>query len=141
MQSERKNKANQLKNKGNSAFYNNKYLAAEKFYSEAIKMDIGSRPLWTNLAACRNLMKKYEDAISDCDTALSIDPKCSRSIIEKGIALMGLRRFDEAKKVFESLRLLGRDASADFHLKKLHDSQDRISQLGLGQWPLFAPFV
>ena len=92
MQSERKNKANQLKNKGNSAFYNNKYLDAEKFYSEAIKMGMGSRPLWTNLAACRNLMKKYEDAISDCDTALSIDPKCSRSIIEKGIALMGLRQ-------------------------------------------------
>ena len=40
-----------------------------------------------------------------------------------------MRRFDEAKEVFESLRPLGREASADFYLKKLHDIQDRISPL------------
>ena len=126
---ERKKKTRELKEMGNDAIQKRKYLDAEKFYSEAIKMDIGSRPLWTNRGACRNLMKKYEEAISDCDTALSIDPKCTRSITEKGIALLGLRRFDEAKDVFESLRSLGREASADFHLKKLHDIQDKVSQL------------
>ena len=126
---EKKNKTRQLKEMGNEAIQKKKYLEAEKFYSEALKIDIGSRPLWTNRAACRNFMKKYEEAISDCDTALSIDSKCTRSIIEKGIALLGLKQFDEAKAVFESLRPMGRGASADFHLKKLHDVQDRISQI------------
>ena len=126
---EKKSKARELKEMGNEAIQKKKYLDAEKFYSEALKIDIGSRPLWKNRAACRNLLKKFEEAISDCDTALSIDSKCTRSIIEKGIALLGLRRFDEAKEVFESLRPLRREASADFHLKKLHDIQDKISPL------------
>ena len=121
MQSEimdKKNKTRQFKEMGNEAIHKNKYLDAEKFYSEALKIDIGSRPLWTNRATCRNLMKKYEEAISDCDTGLSIDPKCTRTIMEKGIALLGLKRFDESKEIFESLRPLGREASAEFHLKK-----------------------
>ena len=126
---EKKKKTRQLKEMGNKAIQKKKYLDAEKFYSEALKIDIGSRQLWTNRAACRNLMKKYEEAVFDCDTALSIDQKCTRSIMEKGIALVGLKRFDEAKEVFESLRPLGREASANFHLKKLHDIQDRISPL------------
>ena len=72
-------------------------------------------------------MKKYEEAISDCETALSIDRKCTRSIIQKGNALLDLSRFDEAKECYESLRSLGGSSSADLHLKKLRDIQDRDS--------------
>ena len=126
---EKKSKAKQLKENGNAAFQKKEYSDAENFYSAAIELDIGSRLLWTNRAACRNTMEKYHEAISDCNTALSIDPECSRSITEKGNALLSLRRFDEAKEVFETLRSMGKDASADFHLKKLHDIQDKVSQL------------
>ena len=126
---EKKTKSRQLKEMGNEAIQKRKYLDAEKFYSAALDIDIGSRPLWTNRAACRNLMKKYEEAISDCNTALSIDSKCRRSITEKGNALLSLRRFDEAKEVYESLRSLGETSSTDSLLKKLHDVQDRISLL------------
>ena len=78
---EKKKKANKLKQKGNTAFHKKKYLDAEFLYSQAIELNIGSRPLWTNRAACRNIMQKFEKAISDCDTALSIDPKCIRTTI------------------------------------------------------------
>ena len=122
-----KTKAKALKKKGNAAFEKKKYVEAEKFYSDAIKLNIGSRPLWTNRAACRNIMKKYEEAISDCDTAFSIDSKCTRSIIQKGNALLGLSRFEEAKECYESLRSLGENSSADTHLQKLHDVQERDS--------------
>ena len=71
----KKQKAKELKEKGNRAIQTMKYSDAERLYSEAIELNIGSRPLWTNRAACRNLMEKFVDAISDCDTALSIDPK------------------------------------------------------------------
>ena len=74
-------------------------------------------------------MKKYQEAISDCDSALSIDPenfgpKCTKSITEKGHALLGLERFDEAKECYESLRSLGEDASVENLLKKLRDIQE-----------------
>jgi len=101
-----------------------KFEEAEKCYSEAIQLNIGYQPFWTNRAKCRNVMKKYQEAISDCDSALSIDPKCAKSITEKGNALLGLECFDEAKKCYESLRPLGEDASAEKLLKKLHDVQE-----------------
>ena len=121
---EKKNKARDLKEKGNVAFMKKKFEEAEMFYSEAIQLNIGYRPFWTNRAKCRNVMKKYQDAISDCDSALSINPKCTKSITEKGNALLGLERFDKAKECYESLRSLGEGVSAENLLKKLHDVQE-----------------
>jgi len=126
---QKKKLAKELKDDGNKKFSQKKYEEAEDSYSQAIELNNGSRPLWTNRAACRNTMKKFEEAISDCETALSIDSKCTRSIIQKGNALLGLgmSRFDAARECYDSLRSLGREASAELHLKKLHDAQDRIS--------------
>ena len=127
---EKKKKANEMKQKGNTAFHKKKYLDAERLYSQAIELNIGSRPLWTNRAACRNTMEKFEEAISDCDTALSIEPKCTRTTIQKGNALLGLGQFDEAKEVYESLRSMGDSEAAEVNLKKLNDAQETISDIG-----------
>ena len=116
----------ELKARGNAAFHKKKFSDAEKFYSEAIHFNMGSRPLWTNRAKCRNAMGKHEGAVSDCDSALSINPKCIMSIEQKGKALMWLGRFDEAKTCFESLRSLGESALADTCLKILNDIQERV---------------
>ena len=123
---QKKQLAKELKDDGNKKFEQKNYEEAEDLYSQAIELNKGSRPLWTNRAACRNTMKKFEKAILDCETALSIDSKCTRSIILKGNALFGLNRFDEARECYDSLRSLGKGASAETHLKKLHDAQDRI---------------
>ena len=117
---EKKTKAKELKQKGNAAFQKNNFKEAEKFYSEAIKLNTGSRPLWTNRAICRNRMEKFENALSDCDTALKIDPKCTKSISQKGNALVGLGRFDEAKKCYELLRTLGETSLAKSYLEKIN---------------------
>ena len=114
----------ELKEKGNAAFKKKKLELAEKCYSEAIELNMGSRLLWTNRAKCRNVMGKYEEAISDCDSALSINPKCSKTIEQKGNAFLRLGRFDEARTSFESLRPLGEGALADTCLKKLDDIQE-----------------
>ena len=75
---ENKKKALKLKEKGNDAFKRKKFGAAEKFYSDALQMNLDSRPLWTNRAICRNTMKKHGDALADCISALSINPKCTK---------------------------------------------------------------
>ena len=125
---EKKAKSKDMNKMGNQSFLKKKYLDAEKFYSQAIELNPGSRPIWTNRAECRISMKKYEEAISDCNSALSIDPKCTRSIIQKGNALLHLKRFDEAKECYELLSSLGKDSSS--YLKKLDDVQDRIFTVG-----------
>ena len=76
---EDKKKALNLKDKGNDAFKRKKYEFAEKLYSEALQLNLDSRPLWTNRAICRNTMKKHEDALADCLSAISIDPKCTKA--------------------------------------------------------------
>ena len=43
-----------------------------------------------------------------------------KSITQKGNALLGLSRFDEAKECYESLRYLNERQLADSLLKKLH---------------------
>ena len=71
-------------------------------------------------------MGKYEKAISDCESALSINPKCSKTIEQKGNALMRLGRFDDSRTCFESLRPLGESALADTCIKKLDDIQGKV---------------
>jgi len=67
-----------LKQKGNDAFQKKSYEVAEKFYSDALQLNPDSRPFWTNRAICRNTMKKHDDALADCMSALSIDSKCTK---------------------------------------------------------------
>ena len=67
-----------MKEKGNDAFKKKKYEVAEKFYSEALQLNLDSRPIWTNRAVCRNTMGKHEEALTDSISALSIDAKCTK---------------------------------------------------------------
>ena len=80
---EDKKRALKLKEKGNDAFKKKKYKVAEKFYTEALQLNLDSRPVWTNRATCRNTMEKHDDALADCLSALSLDPKNTK----KGILI------------------------------------------------------
>ena len=75
---ENKKKAKILKELGNTALKRKEYDEAEQWYSQAIDKNPGLKTLWTNRAICRNTMKKYEDAIRDCESALSIDQKFAK---------------------------------------------------------------
>ena len=79
---ENKKKALKLKQMGNDVFKLKRYEVAEKFYTEALQLNLDSRPVWTNRAICRNTMKKHEDALADCLSALSIDPKNTKKGIQ-----------------------------------------------------------
>ena len=68
---------------GDNVFKLKRYDVAERFYCEALKLNLDSGPVWTNRAICRNTMKKHEDALADCLSALSIDPKNTK----KGIRI------------------------------------------------------
>ena len=68
---------------GDNVFKLERYDVAERFYSEALKLNLDSGPVWTNRAICRNTMAKHADSLSDCLSALSIDPKNTK----KGIRI------------------------------------------------------
>ena len=95
---ENKKKALKLKEWGNDAFKREKYEIAERFYSKALEKNLDLGTLWTDRAICRNAMKKHEDALADCMSALSIDPKCIKAgvqiILPKLIFLFGQSDID-----------------------------------------------
>ena len=67
----------------------NDFCGAESFLSEAIEIEeiLTGQPtftLWTDRAICRNVLKKYEEALSDCNLALESYDKCTKTIIVKG---------------------------------------------------------
>ena len=115
---EMKIKARTLKEGGNQLFRNGRYVEAEKCYSEALKIHPGCRILWTNRAICRNTMGKFAEALSDCNSALTIDPKCSKSIVQKGNAFFKSGQIDQARECYESLRMIDENDLADTYLKK-----------------------
>ena len=49
----------------------------------------------------------------------------TKTITQKGNALLGLGQFDEAKECYESLHEVGENSAADQYLKKLHDTQEK----------------
>lgn len=140
-----KKHANDLKEQGNVAFRNQKYEEAERLYSQKIELFPGLKKLLTNRAMSRNKMKKYEEAISDCDSALEIDSKFAKPIVHKGNALLSLGRFDEARKCFNSLRSLGERNLADISIKKVDATESKkvagsiSKQVGESGLSLMAP--
>ena len=122
---EKKSGAKALKDQGNQFFMDKKYTEAEQCYSMALELHPGCRMLWTNRAKCRNTMRKFGEAISDCDSALTIDPNCSKSIIEKGNAYLNSGNYDQARACFESLQQLGEESLAETHIKKLDLQMDQ----------------
>ena len=111
--------ATELKEKGNIALKENRFEDADSFYSEGLDLVKDFKVLWTNRAICRMKMKRYEDAISDCDWALRLDEKCPKAITQTGHAYFELGRYDESRKWYQKLRTIGKGALADTYIKRL----------------------
>ena len=111
--------ATELKEKGNIALKEQRYEDADSLYSEGLDLVRDFKVLWTNRAICRMKMKRYEDAISDCDWALRLDEKCPKAITQTGHAYFELGRYEESRKWYQKLRGIGKGALADTYIKRL----------------------
>ncbi len=66
-------KADQIKELGNEQFKLKNYEKALEFYNEAIQTIRDNQVLYTNRAQVYIILKKFNDAISDCDWALRVN--------------------------------------------------------------------
>lgn len=71
-------KLDKAKESGNAAFKAGRYTEAINLYTEALAVDASNKgtnsKLYQNRATARMKTKKYDDAVSDCDAALKLDP-------------------------------------------------------------------
>ncbi|CAB4476156.1 uncharacterized protein OCT59_018193 [Rhizophagus irregularis] len=89
-------RAESHKVKGNTYFSKKDYDSATREYSEAINLNPRNVVYYTNRALCYLRLKKYDNVISDCKTAISIDANSVKGHYMLGQALTEKAEFDLA---------------------------------------------
>ncbi|KAK2831301.1 hypothetical protein Q7C36_016387 [Tachysurus vachellii] len=95
--------ANAFKEKGNKAFAMEDYELACKMYTEGLEKLRDMPALYTNRAQALIKLKKYKEAISDCEWALKCSDKCIKAYVHMGRAHLGLKNFTESRLCYKKI--------------------------------------
>ncbi|OWM87794.1 hypothetical protein CDL15_Pgr019377 [Punica granatum] len=90
-----------LKEKGNEFFKAGNYLKAAALYTQAIKQDPNNATLYSNRAAAFLHLVKLSKALTDAETAITLNPQWEKGYFRKGCVLEAMERYDEALAAFE----------------------------------------
>ncbi|KAI4904545.1 hypothetical protein NFI96_029606 [Prochilodus magdalenae] len=96
--------AKALKEKGNKAFALGDYEVAVKFYTEGLEQLRDMQTLYTNRAQAYIKLKKYKEAISDCEWALKCNDKCIKAYVHMARAHLALKNFTESRLCYEKIQ-------------------------------------
>eukprot|EP01038_Epipyxis_sp_PR26KG_P008046 gene8046-10901_t len=109
---------NNLKEYGNELFKINNFVKAELVYTFAINKlynnnndnnnnDNNNNELKISLLLNRSLVRikqlSYNNALSDCEMVLELDPINLKGFYRKGLSLIGLLEFEKAIQIFQNL--------------------------------------
>jgi len=100
-------KLDRMKEEGNSDYKAGRWENAIQKYSEALEIDPTNKgtnsKILQNRALCRIKLKLYDDAIADCDRALSLDPEYTKARKTKANALAGAEKWEDAVREWKAL--------------------------------------
>ncbi|KAK0231124.1 40S ribosomal protein S7 [Armillaria fumosa] len=92
--------AQNFKEQGNEYFKGKRYREALGFYSQGVDAKptdiVLQEALLCNRAACNLELQNYGSVLRDCSKALTLNPKSSKAYYRSAMALVSLRRVDEA---------------------------------------------
>uniref|UniRef100_A0A171AF55 Dnaj homolog subfamily c member 7 n=1 Tax=Triatoma infestans TaxID=30076 RepID=A0A171AF55_TRIIF len=95
----------QKKEEGNEAFKANKNTEAYNLYSEALSIDPNNTStnakLYFNRATVSSKLGRLNEAISDCSSALKLDPNYLKALLRRAKCYMELQQYEEAIKDYE----------------------------------------
>ncbi|XP_075774134.1 tetratricopeptide repeat protein 31 isoform X2 [Pelodiscus sinensis] len=116
---------------GNEAAQRGCFQEAVLFFTEAVKLNPREHRLFGNRSYCYERMQQYDKALSDAQVALSLLPGWPKGFFRKGKALLGLKRYAEARSTF--LELLRLDSSHADAAAQLETCQTQlVLEAGLG---------
>ena len=90
------------KGEGNAAFQAGDFKQAAVYYTEAILAFDKDHAVFSNRAACFLKLGQADKALADCDRCLALSPRFVKALFRRGIALMGLNRFEDAAAAFSA---------------------------------------
>ncbi|KAI7800503.1 tetratricopeptide repeat protein 12 isoform X2 [Triplophysa rosa] len=96
-------KADALREKGNVAFARGDYETAVRFYSEGLDQLRDVQTLYTNRAQAFIKLKRYKDAISDCEWALRCNGRCVKAYVHMGKSYLALKNFSESRICYQKI--------------------------------------
>ena len=101
-------KLDRMKEEGNTDYKAGRWQAAFDKYSSALEVDPANRgtnaKLLQNRALCRLRLKQYNEAVADCDKAVSLDPQYMKARKTKANALGQAERWEDAVREWKSLQ-------------------------------------
>ncbi|EOO04138.1 putative small glutamine-rich tetratricopeptide repeat-containing protein a protein [Phaeoacremonium minimum UCRPA7] len=100
-------KLDRMKEEGNSEYKAGRWQAAIDKYSQALEIDPSNRgtnsKLLQNRALCLTKLKQYDEAIRDCEKAISLDPSYTKARKTKANALGAAERWEDAVREWKSI--------------------------------------
>ncbi|KAI1417529.1 hypothetical protein F5Y13DRAFT_59446 [Hypoxylon sp. FL1857] len=137
-------KLDRMKEEGNADYKTGRWQAAFDKYSAALEVDPSNRgtnsKLYQNRALCRLKLKQFNEAIADCEKAISLDPSYTKARKTKANALGQAERWEEAVREWKSIQELDPEdrtipkeiRRAELELKK-SQRKDYYKILGVGK--------
>jgi tetratricopeptide (TPR) repeat protein len=120
------NKAFGLTNRG-------AFVAADVVWTDIIALNDHNAAAWSNRGNCRTSQGRFTDAVADFDRAIELAPREPDPHLGKGVALEGLRRYEDALHEYDvsnecSLELYGVPDPVVFN------NRGNVYGLGMGDW-------
>ena len=93
--------AKDWKDKGNGLVKEKKYKEALDCYTKAIEIDPNDPILYSNRSAMHLNLSEFDQAITDAEKAISLNPDYAKAYLRKGKALEGQQRLQEALDTYK----------------------------------------
>jgi DnaJ homolog subfamily C member 7 len=103
-------KLERMKEEGNNEYKAARWQSAIDKYTEALEIDPSNRgtnsKILQNRALCRIKLKQYDNAIADCERAISLDPGYTKARKTKANALGQAGKWEDAVREWKSIQEL-----------------------------------
>lgn len=103
-------KLDRMKEEGNTEYKAQRWQSALEKYTAALEIDPMNKgtnsKLLQNRALCRIKLKQYEEAIWDCDKAISLDPAYTKARKTKANALGQAEKWEDAIREWKAIQEL-----------------------------------
>jgi tetratricopeptide (TPR) repeat protein len=98
---ERRWAAAREKEKGNELFKAREYRSAIEAYDVSIALDCTTPAPFANRAAAYMKLRRWSDAVNDCDAALALDPENFKALLRRGACVLEANEEDAAERALE----------------------------------------
>ncbi|KIZ02857.1 stress-induced-phosphoprotein 1 [Monoraphidium neglectum] len=115
------------KEAGNKAFGAKQYEAAVLHFTKAVELDPSSEVYLSNRSAAYAALERYQAALDDARAVTRLKPRWAKGHARAAAALMGLRRYGEAREAYEAALKLEPDDQT------LHRGKDKAYAMELQQ--------